>query len=379
MFNMLRQWYGRHFSDPQVVILALLLLTVFSIVVLLNELLAPVFAAVVIAYILEGLISRMHKRWHMPRWVAVLLVMLTFLVALVFLFLSILPVLVQQLGQFFRELPTMLLIGQERILLLPERYPNLFSVQEINAFMSDIRVQLANLGQRIVSVSLASLVDIFTFIVYLVTVPILVFFILIDKQRVLQWFRQFLPDSNGLTLKVWHEVDRKIGSYVRGKFIEILIVGAAAFVVFRFLGLNYALLLSVVVGLSVIIPYVGAIAVTIPVVLVAYFQWGLTGDFWTVVSAYVIIQLLDGNVLVPLLFSEVVNLHPIAIVVAILFFGGIWGVWGIFFSIPLATLIDTVIKAWPRFVSADAETNIVVESTINQSVSTDTIKTATNA
>jgi putative permease len=59
------------------------------------------------------------------------------------------------------------------------------------------------------------------------------------------------------------------------------------------------------------------------------------------------IQALDGNVLVPLLFSEAVNLHPIAIIVAVLFFGGIWGVWGVFFAIPLATLISAVVTAWP--------------------------------
>jgi putative permease len=64
-------------------------------------------------------------------------------------------------------------------------------------------------------------------------------------------------------------------------------------------------------------------------------------------AVYVVIQGLDGNVLVPLLFSEAVNLHPVAIILAILFFGGIWGLWGVFFAIPLATLIKAIINAWP--------------------------------
>ena len=67
----------------------------------------------------------------------------------------------------------------------------------------------------------------------------------------------------------------------------------------------------------------------------------------TVVVAYLVIQALDGNVLVPLLFGEVVSLHPIAIIVAILVFGGLWGFWGVFFAIPLATLVNAVIRAWP--------------------------------
>jgi len=64
-------------------------------------------------------------------------------------------------------------------------------------------------------------------------------------------------------------------------------------------------------------------------------------------TAYAIIHALDGNLLVPLLFSEVVNLHPVAIILAILVFGGLWGFWGVFFAIPLATVVKAVINAWP--------------------------------
>jgi len=108
------------------------------------------------------------------------------------------------------------------------------------------------------------------------------------------------------------------------------------------------MLLAVLVGLSVLIPYVGAAVVTIPVILIAWFQWGWSGDFIYVVTIYLVIQALDGNLLVPLLFSEVVNIHPVAIIVAVLFFGGLWGVWGVFFAIPLATLVHAVLVAWPK-------------------------------
>jgi putative permease len=66
-----------------------------------------------------------------------------------------------------------------------------------------------------------------------------------------------------------------------------------------------------------------------------------------VIGAYLVIQVLDGNVLVPLLFSEAVNLHPVAIVIAVLFFGGVWGLWGVFFAIPLATMVNALLSAWP--------------------------------
>ena len=143
-------------------------------------------------------------------------------------------------------------------------------------------------------------------------------------------------------------MDQQIGNYVRGKFWEILIVGVVSIVTFALLGLKYAMLLGFLVGLSVIVPYIGAAVVTVPVALVAYFQWGWSSDFLWLMGAYTVIQALDGNVLVPLLFSEVVNLHPVAIIVAVLVFGGLWGFWGIFFAIPLATLVNAIISAWPH-------------------------------
>jgi len=87
--------------------------------------------------------------------------------------------------------------------------------------------------------------------------------------------------------------------------------------------------------------------VTIPVAMIAFFQWGWGPEFAYLMLAYGIIQALDGNVVVPLLFSEAVNLHPVAIIVAVLVFGGFWGFWGVFFAIPLATLVKAVLNAWP--------------------------------
>jgi len=158
-----------------------------------------------------------------------------------------------------------------------------------------------------------------------------------------------MPRRSELSFRVWREVDQKIANYIRGKFVEIVIVWLASYLVFAFSGLDYSLLLSFLVGISVIVPYIGAVVVTVPIAIIAYFQWGLTAKFWWLMLYYQIIQILDGNALVPLLFSEVVNLHPLAIILAVLFFGGLFGLWGVFFAIPLATLVQTVLKVWPRY------------------------------
>ncbi len=238
--------------------------------------------------------------------------------------------------------------GQDLLLTLPERYPQVFSEAQVRDLIAAIRAETIALGQQVVSLSLASVVGIITWIVYLFLVPLMVFFFMKDKNRIIGWMTGFLPKDRKLLTDVWHDVDDQIGNYVRGKFVEIIIVWIVTYVTFAILGLQFSLLLGVIVGLSVLIPYIGAIAVTIPVAIVAYFQWGFNVDFAWVLVAYTIIQMLDGNVLVPLLFSEAVNLHPVAIIAAILIFGGLWGFWGIFFAIPLATLVHAVLKAWPK-------------------------------
>ena len=93
-------------------------------------------------------------------------------------------------------------------------------------------------------------------------------------------------------------------------------------------------------------PYIGAAVVTIPVIFVGLAQWGVSPEFWYAMIAYGIVQALDGNLLVPLLFSEAVDLNPVYIIIAVLFFGGLWGFWGVFFAIPLAALVKAVLAAW---------------------------------
>jgi putative permease len=231
---------------------------------------------------------------------------------------------------------------------LPERFPEVISPQQAEEILDGIRSEVGSYGQDVLSISISSVVGVLTLLVYLILMPMLVFFFLKDKDIIMRWFVSFMPGERGLADMVWIEVDRQIANYVRGKFWEIIIVWAASFLAFSFFGLQYAMLLAVIVGLSVVIPYVGATVVTFPVILVAWFQWGWGQDFIWVTIAYLVIQALDGNVLVPLLFGEVVNLHPIAIIVAILVFGGLWGFWGVFFAIPLATLVNAVLRAWPK-------------------------------
>ena len=206
---------------------------------------------------------------------------------------------------------------------------------------------LGEIGQWILSFSLSQLPVVIAVPVYMMLVPIMVFFLLKDKDRIIDWAVRFLPSDRPLLNRIAGEMDEQVSNYIRGKFVEFLIVGSVSYIFFIVYGLDYAALLAFLVGLSVIIPYVGLVAVTVPVVFIAYLQFGWGVSFFYLVLGYTIIQALDGLILVPLLFSEANNLHPIAVIIAILIFGSWWGLWGVFFAIPLATLVKAIMDAWP--------------------------------
>ncbi len=340
------QWFKRTFSDPQLVVLLTLLVGGFVVVITMGDMLLPVLAALVIAYLLEGLVAPL-QRLGIPRMVAVGIVFILFLIALGLILFGLLPLLSRQVSQLVQQLPSMVAKGQQVLMMLPEKYPELITAQQVQDVIAALGGEVGTIGQKVLSWSLASVVGVITLLVYLVLLPLLVFFFLKDKEKIIAWIAHLLPEDRKIAVHVWKEVDKQISNYIRGKFIEIVIVWSATYVTFALFGLQYAMLLSVLVGLSVVIPYIGATVVTIPVVLVAWFQWGWSPEFGWLLAAYFVVQAIDGNVLVPLLFSEVVSLHPIAIIVAILVFGGFWGFWGVFFAIPLATLVNAVIQAWP--------------------------------
>jgi len=346
MIDVLKRWYMRNFANPQTVILALILIAGSVLVIVMSKHLMPILVSIVLAYLFEGPVAKLGQI-GVSRTIAASLMTALFLAMILLIFLVLLPLLSAQISDLFQKLPGMFAKGQNLLSQLPQRYPDYVSAQQVQEVLGIIRGQISELGQQIVSVSLSSVVSVISFFVYLILLPLMLFFFLKDKHLILYWLSRFLPNDTELVHDVWVELNIKIASYVRGKFMEIAIVWVATYIGFAVMGLNYAMLLSLLVGLSVIIPYVGATVVTIPVMLIAFFQFGTEPAFGYTLLIYAVIQFLDGNLLVPLLFSEVVNLHPVAIIVAVVFFGSLWGVWGVFFAIPLATLIQAVLNVWP--------------------------------
>ncbi|MGN5189225.1 AI-2E family transporter [Aeromonas veronii] len=347
MLEVLKRWYQTRFSDPDAVTLFLLLVFCFTIIWLFGDLLAPLLVALVMAYLLEWPVARLQKA-GLSRTLATNVILILFIAVAVASLLGLIPTLVSQGINLAKEAPAMLTHAQDYVRTLPDKYPELIDVSLVETVIDNIRQRILSGGEHLVSASLSSLVNVVAIMIYLILVPLMVFFMLKDKRVLMGSLRRFLPRNRTLVNRVWVEMNNQIINYIRGKVIEILIVGIATYVPFALMGLRYSVLLAVAVGFSVLIPYIGAAVVTVPVAMVALFQWGLTPEFAWLMVAYLVIQALDGNLLVPVLFSEAVNLHPVAIIIAVLVFGGLWGFWGVFFAIPLATLVKAVLNAWPK-------------------------------
>jgi len=345
MRSLLNKFIKRFFSNEESVYFAILLIFSFFFIILFGNVLLPVIISIVIAFLLNGFMTTLIK-YNMSQKLSLSITLIVFFGFYLSLFMA-LPSIGTEINNLLQNLPIIVSSFQQNLIEMN----NYFSEEEIDQIFANLSNQISvllssALGQLAGTVSLM-----FNAILYAIMIPLMVFFFLKDKSTLLPIASIILPKENGFMQSVFAEMNDQLFNYVTGKFIEMLLVASASYILFAFLGLPYAVLIAILVGLSVIIPIFGAILVTIPVVLIGLYEWGLSENFYWLLGFYLLIQILDGNVLVPILFSTRNNLHPVVIIIAVLFFGGIWGFWGLFFAIPLATFVKAIINSWPEPIS----------------------------
>ncbi|APC96861.1 AI-2E family transporter [Francisella frigiditurris] len=338
-----KKWYQKKYSNNEPIVFLGLMLFFYLVLTFLGNYIAPILAALVIAYLLDTLVTILHKFTRINRTFLVYVVYLLFLLVLLSVIFVLFPIIVSQTIGFIKQTSETMTTFKHSLEELSHKYPYFLTEHRINSIVEwadsiNWNAISSNMGSYILQYTAMTLPVVFSTLIYLFLVPLMVFYFLKDKVAIIEWFKSFLPQENGALYFVWNDLKPKLADYVRGKAIEFIIVSILTYVGFAYFDLNYAILLAFGVGISVIIPYIGMIIITIPVVLVGILQYGFTMTLVWMLAVFFIIQALDGNLLVPILFSEVLNMHPVGVVSAILIFGGIWGLWGIFFAIPLGLL-----------------------------------------
>jgi len=239
MKEVVKKWLERYLSDPEAVLLVVILLLAMLLISTTGTVLAPVFAGLVIAYLLEGLVVCL-EHCRIWRWIAVTLVYILFMGGLIIITFIVFPLFLSQLSSFVSEFPQMVAKAQGILLQLPENYPEFVSEEQVTAFLSNLRHSSGKFGQTVLSFSLASIPGLITVVIYLVLVPFVVFFFMLDRDKIMTWVGKFLPTKRTVMNKIWAQVNMQWGNYVRGKVVEILIVACASYAAFFFLNLQYA-------------------------------------------------------------------------------------------------------------------------------------------
>lgn len=347
MLEEINNLFRKIFSNEETLVFGMLLTVAFLILFFLGNILTPFLISIIFAYLLVGMQKRLED-YGFNSTIALILTYSFFLLLGIALMVWLGPLVYQQLQSLILEIPkwvnAFMIFAQN----VPEKYPDLVSSDQITAFLQSLSGQITAISQDFLKASIAGIQNTVTIAINLILLPILVFFFLFDREPIISGFLNILPRERAMLKKVWIEMDGQLSNYARGKAIEIVIVGSTAAILFMYFGLDYIALLSVFVGFSVLIPFLGAFIVTLPVAAVGLLQFGLSFDFWFLMGAYIVLQILDGYLLVPILFSDAVKLHPVIIMLAVFVFGGMFGFWGVFFAIPIATLIKAIWNSWPE-------------------------------
>ncbi|MDF7667815.1 AI-2E family transporter [Orbaceae bacterium ESL0727] len=362
MYKLFIEWYRRRFSDPHVASLMLVIILLFLMIYFFNKILLPVLIAIVLSYLLDTPVNFLNKK-GIPRTLAVILVLLVFVMIVLVGIMILLPIVWQQGVSLINNIPNMLNFINNMLLTLPKRYPELINVGLFDSMIQSVNNKMIETGNSLLQFSIVSVLNFISITVNAVLVPIMMFFLLKDKTEIWNYCSVILPKNRTVLNKVALEMDAQIANYIVGNVLHIIILTIAIYLPFWYFGLDYGLLLAVLVGMSVLIPYIGIIISTIPVVLIALFQWGLHAQFGYLLCVYAIVQVIDSNLLVPYLYSEKLNLHPLVIILAVIVFGGLWGFWGVFFAIPLATLVKAIINAWPKNDEINDKINVEITVT----------------
>ena len=274
------------------------------------------------------------------------IVMLVFIAFIIFMLFVFVPFTVSQLLSMLQSIPDIVVALKAVANDLLVKYPQYIDISQINVFYAKVHTWFTEHGSSGFSILLKLIPSVFSVLLFLFLLPVLVFLFLKDSEKIASWCCSLLPKGSDLIKNFFKNIDLQLGSYVKGKVVEIFIVFVVSWILFWGLGLKYSFILALIAGLSVFIPIVGAVIATVPVLFVAFWQYGLSDWFYLVVIVHLIILLIDSNVLVPWLFANRLNLHPAVIILSVLFFGELFGFWGMFFAIPLASIINLLINMW---------------------------------
>lgn len=316
-----------------------LILLLSAVAISTRDVLLLVFIAILLGAALEPVVGAMRGRFGISRGPAILIVYVLFLAAVVAISVLVVPTAVVQLSSALSNLPGF--ITQIRAwtdTLQPEAVAKgLGSL--LDAAEAPFRPGPAPDPETIVDAS----VVVGQAAAAVVTLLALVFFWLTERPRLQRYALAFLPaDRRGGTRDAWNEIESRLGLWVRGQLTLMATIGVATGIAYTVIGLPAALLLALIAALMEVIPIVGPLLGAVPAVLIA--TTISTETALLTMGIYLLLQIIEGNVLVPIVMRNSVGLSPFLVLLSLLLGGTAGGVLGAIVAVPIVAAMTVVLE-----------------------------------
>lgn len=308
----------------------------------LGKLLSPFIISALFAYLLYPIVKKIES-YRVQRSLSILIIYLFFIGTISLFIFHSMPKISIQLRQLIEQLPNLIYTYEGLILSI---YESTSLLPE--ALHDQIDGLLQSLEQRIDVVSskiLNSMAHLFDLIIIITVIPVLTFYFLKDFESIKNYTKKICPKKyhNWLRIIV-RSINNGLGNYIRGQFIVCLFVALASWIALEIIGLNYAALLGIIMGLTNIIPYFGPLIGILPAIAIAITQ-SSKYVFLVIIAAF-IVQMLENNLLSPFIVGKSVNIHPIGIIFALILGGQSFGVLGMIIAVPLLTIFKGTIQSF---------------------------------
>ena len=328
-----------------------------TLIYLLQPLIAPFFLALIFSYLLNPIVNRLEFIFQ-KRVIATIALYILLTIGLIILFNYVIPPLLQEFNELSARLHYYVQNINQWILLLQQRIESDFPmfkqfhlVERVQAQFQEIAISLV---QKIPTIFFST----FSAVSYFLLMPIILLFFLIQGPDMKKSFFQLVPNKYfEMLIYLFYTLGNQLGNYLRGIFVETLIIGGLTTLMLFVLGVDYSILLGIIAGVANIIPYIGPIIGAIPAIIVFYLKMKTVNSLLAIVLGFVIVQSIDNVILKPIIYSQSVDLHPLTVIISLVAGGILAGVWGLILAVPFVGMMKVLISVLLKEIRFRLEVN----------------------
>jgi putative permease len=305
----------------------------------LREIIAVLVLSMGIAYLLEPVASALESR-GLNRTRATAIVFLTTTILFMILVSSIIPPALKQ----FERIQMAIAEGRLELLIqnLQHTLEDFLPADLLGQF--NLRNELFNLASSMTTGMLDFAVSMLSTLSVLVIMPVAIFIFIKDGYAIKKSLVQVIPNRYfEMALNIIHKIDEQLGGYLRGLVTDAAIIGTLAFIGLWIIGVGNALFIGIFAGLANMIPYVGPLAGAVAALLVNFIATGSFANALPIIVVFLIVQAIDNIIVQPAVYSRNVAIDPITIIVAIIIGGKFFGLIGMLFAVPAASILKVSI------------------------------------